>query len=231
MSPEVLEDRALSFALAATVSGYPTATFHQRLETLTSMQSADWAARLLEGSATEAGLAQLQSDFLAHFEVGSARLPLHETEFGRTKGLSKGNDLADLAGFYQAFNLELSDVEGDHEVFDHLAVELEFYSSLLAREAWLEEAGNAEGVEVVREARGKFLEAHLGRLATALQAHAQVSESSPWQPALAWTIDLVLAECRAVGVTPPRLDGRSDAEPDEVACAVNLNPPGGKARS
>ncbi|MBE2252376.1 MAG: molecular chaperone TorD family protein [Myxococcus sp.] len=231
MNAEVLEDRALSFALAATVSGYPTTTFHQRLETLVSMQPVGWAAPLLEGSATQAGLERLQSDFIANFEVGSARLPLHETEFGRTKGLSKGTDLADLAGFYRAFNLELSDVEGDHEVFDHLAVELEFYSSLLAREAWLAETGNTEGVEVVREARGKFLEAHLGRLATALRAHAQLNEGSPWQPALAWTVELVLAECRAVGVTPPALDGLSSAEPDEVACAVNLNPPGGKARS
>lgn len=227
MSPEVLEERALSFALAATVSGYPTPTFHQRLEALTSMQPSPWAAPLLQRSATTDGLAGLQAEFLKNFEVGSTRLPLHETEYGRNKGLSKGNDLADLAGFYRAFNLELADVDGDREVFDHLAVELEFYASLLAREAWLENAGNQEGVEVVREARARFLSEHLGRLATALKAHAQVSEDSPWRAALAFTVELVLQECAALGVTPPLLDGFSPKEPDEVACAVNLNPPGG----
>ena len=126
MNIDVLEERALDFALAATVSGYPSSTFHAKLAAVLDVKPASWAEPLLTRSATREGLAELQSHFLSHFEMGSARLPLHETEYGRTGGLSKGNDLADLAGFYRAYSLELSQDEGSHELYDHLAVELEF---------------------------------------------------------------------------------------------------------
>lgn len=229
MNAEALEDRALEFALAATVSSYPAASFHHRLRAVLDVKPAAWAQPLLDGSATKEGLAALQASFLAHFEVGSTRLPLHETEYGRTGGLSKGNDLADLAGFYRAYALELSTEEGDHEVHDHLSVELEFYTSLLARHALVTQAGDAEGIEVVLETRKAFLRDHLGRLAQALARHAQLEAESAWAPALSATVALVLDECAALGVTPPPLDYVLTPPADEVACAVNLNPAGGRA--
>lgn len=229
MNVEALEDRALEFALAATVSGYPAPSFHQRLGTLLGLRPAPWAQPLLDGSTTKEGLAALQASFLSHFEVGSSRLPLHETEYGRTAGMSKGNDLADLAGFYRAYSLELSTQEGDHEVYDHLSVELEFYTSLLARHALVTQAGDAEGIEVVLETRKAFLRDHLGRLAQALTKHAQLDVESAWAPALSATVALVTNECEALGVTPPPLDYVLTPPTDEVACAVNLNPAGGRA--
>lgn len=229
MNVEALEDRALDFALAAAVSGYPTATFHQRLSTVLEVKPAPWAQPLLEASASTEGLAQLQATFLSHFEVGAGRVPLHETEYGRSAGMSKGNDLADLAGFYRAYALELNADEGDHELYDHLSVELEFYTSLLARLALVTHRGDAEGVEVVEATRKSFLRDHLGRLALALQAHARLDPESAWAPALKATLDLVFDECAAVGVAPAPLDLSRAPEAPEVACAVNLNPPGGRA--
>lgn len=229
MSVEALEDRALDFALAAAVSGYPSATFHARLATVLDVKPAAWAAPLLHASATTEGLAQLQASFLSHFEVGAGRVPLHETEYGRSGGLSKGNDLADLAGFYRAYALELNAAEGDHELYDHLSVELEFYTSLLARQALVTQRQDAEGVEVVEATRKAFLRDHLGRLALALEAHARLDPESAWAPALEATLALIVAECAALGVTPAPLDLSRVPEAPEVSCAVNLNPPGGRA--
>lgn len=141
----------------------------------------------------------------------------------------EGSDPADLAGFYRAYSLELSSQEGDHEVYDHLSVELEFYSSLLARHALVTQADDAEGIEVVLETRKAFLRDHLGRLAQALTKHAQLDAESAWAPALAATVALVTSEYEALGVKPPPLDYVLTLPTDEVACAVNLNPAGGRA--
>jgi nitrate reductase assembly molybdenum cofactor insertion protein NarJ len=222
-----LEDRALSFGLAATVSAYPGEAFPARLSAFTDVIGAPWAEPLVSLSQTGEGLERLRADFLATFEVGHGTVPLNETAYGRTAGMSKGTDLADLAGFYAAYGLEA--VEGQ-EAFDHLAVELEFYAALLARQALLDAAGDAEGVEVVQATRVAFLTDHLGRLATGLSTHGAVRDTSAWASAARFTVALILEECAALGVTPVPLSFMSAQEPDEVACAVNLNPAGGRGR-
>lgn len=228
MAPSILEDRALQFGLAATVSAYPGEAFPQRLGAFTdAVGAASWAAPLLSSCQSADGLEQLRSDFLRTFEVGHGTVPLNETAYGRTAGMSKGTDLADLAGFYAAYGLEA--LEG-REAFDHLAVELEFYAALLARQALLEASGDAEGVDVVRSTRVAFMADHLGRLATGLSVQGGVRPESAWASASRFTIALVLEECAALGVTPVPLSFLSVQEPDEVACAVNLNPAGGRAR-
>ncbi|MCU0696816.1 MAG: molecular chaperone TorD family protein [Myxococcaceae bacterium] len=223
-----LEDRALRFGLAATVSAYPTESFPLRLGAFTDAVGTErWASPLLSSSETRDGLEALRADFLQTFEVGHGTVPLNETAYGRTAGMSKGTELADLAGFYAAYGLEA--VEG-HEAFDHLAVELEFYAALLARQALLETAGDREGVEVVQATRVSFLADHLGRLATGLSTHVAVRADSAWAGAARFTVGLILEECAALGVTPVPLSFLSVQEPDEVACAVNLNPAGGRGQ-
>ena len=51
----------------------------------------------------------------------------------RSHGMGKGNTLADIGGFYQAFGLTLD--RGIHELPDHIAVELEFYGLLLLKQS------------------------------------------------------------------------------------------------
>lgn len=70
-------------------------------------------------------------------------------------------ELADMKGFYQAFDLQIADSERDRG--DNIIFQTEFLGHLSLREALLREEGKREGVEVVVEARRSFLEDHLGR--------------------------------------------------------------------
>ncbi|AGB33391.1 anaerobic dehydrogenase subunit [Natrinema pellirubrum DSM 15624] len=69
--------------------------------------------------------------------------------------------LADVRGFYEAFDLSLADEGTDRG--DHVCYLTEFLSALCLREASLRERGDDEGVAVVVDARRSFLEDHLGR--------------------------------------------------------------------
>jgi len=73
---------------------------------------------------------------------------------------SVGTTLADLRGFYSAFELDLT----GHYLPDHFSVEAEFMAHLLLREAYAIATGNLEMREVVLDAEKKFLGYHLGRL-------------------------------------------------------------------
>lgn len=69
--------------------------------------------------------------------------------------------LADINGFYEAF--ELSVAEGEYDRNDHVCFEAEFLSHLSLREARLRSVGDEVGVHVVVDARRQFVEDHLGR--------------------------------------------------------------------
>lgn len=70
-------------------------------------------------------------------------------------------DLADMKGFYQAFDLEIAEDERDRG--DHIVFQTEFLSHLSLREAALRTQNDREGVEVVMNARQQFIEDHIGR--------------------------------------------------------------------
>jgi nitrate reductase assembly molybdenum cofactor insertion protein NarJ len=223
---DTLERRALAFCLAARLTAWPDDETWRAARAL--------AEGLADGDDTERRLADLvdgladearEGEYVELFEHGQARVPIHETEYGRMRGMSKGNELADIAGFYTAFGMERADSSAARQMHDHLAVELEFYGTLLAREAALAERGEAEGVAVVSDARRKFLADHLGRLAPAVAAQGKVNESAAWGPVFAAASGLVLDECRREAVTPAPLDFFAGAEePDEVCCGGAVSP-------
>ncbi len=72
----------------------------------------------------------------------------------------RSQQLADVAGFYRAFGLEVSEQAGER--LDHITVESEFMYVLLAKEAFALATGDKEGGEVCREARSKFFKEHVG---------------------------------------------------------------------
>lgn len=84
--------------------------------------------------------------------------PPYETHYGRMGVFRKTHTLADLAGFYKAFGVELA--AGDRRS-DHLPVELEFASLLLHKELLAIENGDVEKIAICRKARAKFLHDHL----------------------------------------------------------------------
>jgi DMSO reductase family type II enzyme chaperone len=98
--------------------------------------------------------------------VTLADCPLHETACTATDPFQQTQALADLAGFYRAFGLEVGGETGERA--DHLAIELEFMHYLAYREAWAREHHGTAQVALIRDAQRRFLEHHLGRWAPAV---------------------------------------------------------------
>lgn len=217
-----LLNRSRDFVLASLVLEYPGEEILRTLEELATHLRAYPSLLPLVEAAME-GIEPLQMAYSAVFDSGTDRVSPYETEHGPMRGAAKGNDLADIAGFYRAFHVTLDD-ERVHEMLDHVAVELEFYGHLLLKEHVIAEAGDLEGCAIVEDARRKFLEDHLGRFVTTLANRPAAKDNCLYGPALAWCAELVATECQLVGASPAPLDFFPDAgERDDTSCgAVRL---------
>jgi TorA maturation chaperone TorD len=96
----------------------------------------------------------------------------YETEWTGAAGeLLQYHQLADLAGFYRAFDLELA--RPCDERVDFLGVELTFLWFLCLKEAHAEEQGLSELADLTRAGQARFLEQHLLRWAPACCARCE----------------------------------------------------------
>jgi nitrate reductase assembly molybdenum cofactor insertion protein NarJ len=217
----------VAFRLASALAAYPDAALAARVERA--------AAELETGTtslpAPAAALAayrgrpapERESDYIELFDRGVAENPLHEGGYSRHRVLGAADPLADVAGFYRAFGV--APTAGER--LDHLAVELEFHAWLLLKEEHLEAEGVSAGVEIVRDARRKFLAEHLAPLALAAAARPGVVASPLYGPLLAWIAGLVRAACAELGVEPsPLALATTRSEPEELRCASAARGPG-----
>ena len=85
----------------------------------------------------------------------------YETEFGLPHEFRQSQELADIAGFYQAFGFRVGGQQRERP--DHLATEMEFMYLLALKEAYALENGLVEQAEVCQQAQRSFLRDHLGR--------------------------------------------------------------------
>ena len=229
------------FLLASALTGYPGPSFPAHVQLLLGdawMEPAGASAGMEAwqqvciciGARIEhaEALDDLRSDYIDLFDRGLGSSPLYETEYGRDRAMRKAAELVDLAGFYRAFGLETQTSE-THEMLDHISVELEFYGVLLMKEHALLEAGNQEGVEIVGDARRKFLREHLGRFPAAICERPGVTGHSFYRPVFTWCAALVAEECRREQVSPIPLSWISgQQESEEVACGATVGGiPGG----
>lgn len=138
------------------------------------------------------------------FRVGLVATP-YETEHDPMKALRKGQVLADILGFYTAFGLKPS--ERLKELPDHIAVELEFMSLLLLKEAYARLEGWEEQVNLCVDAEGKFLRDHLGWWAFRFSDQVEKSAKVPLYPALSQLLGRFLRfELQHLGVEPLKAD-------------------------
>lgn len=107
-------------------------------------------------------LKELESEYNRLFaHLGSAACPPYETEYGYDNIFQKTQAMADIAGFYRAYNLEVSDDKSER--VDFLPTELEFMAYLTVKEAYALEHHEQEHLEICLDTQRKFIQDHFGR--------------------------------------------------------------------
>ncbi|MBI4659840.1 MAG: molecular chaperone TorD family protein [Verrucomicrobia bacterium] len=154
-------------------------------------------------SLTNDGFTPFAADYIASFShAARGSCPLNEIEYGDLKAdpLFQPHRLADLAAFYRAFGLEISEDAGERQ--DHICIELEFMSVLAAKEAFaLEQQTGRVELAVCRQTQREFLREHLGRWTPAFARRLSSAVGSSTLGALAgFTHEFIAAECRNAGV-------------------------------
>ena len=130
----------------------------------------------------------------------SKQCPPYETEYANMHLFQQSDFLADLAGFYRAFNVHVK--EGT-ERLDHIAIQLEFLHLASFKEARALESGDAEAAEICREAQASFLEDHLGRWAEIFAKRLQRRDADgPYASAARMLGDFIAAEMQAHAASP-----------------------------
>ncbi len=173
---------------------WPDALLNADSTTKTPLQSLKEAVRSLASCSGDAlrELQQRYDSLFGHAVRGAC--PTYEMEYGRNEIIRQASDLADLAGFYRAFGLEIAD--GADGRPDHIAAECEFLSALCAKEAHALEQHDKENADVCRDAERSFLRDHLARWLPAFAHHVREADADGLFGAFARFADaFVKAEC------------------------------------
>jgi DMSO reductase family type II enzyme chaperone len=195
------------------------------------------AAETLVNALQPAGFDSFLNAYLAAFgHAARGSCPLNEIEYGDIKAdpLFQPHRLADLAAFYRAFGLEVTEDAGERH--DHICLELEFMCVLAAKEAYAHEHQvDADQLAQCRDAQKKFLREHLGRWTPAFARRLGAATNEPGLSALAeFTRAFLESECVRFGVNPGSeelslrpVDEAADRACD--SCGINNLPPGALA--
>jgi DMSO reductase family type II enzyme chaperone len=162
--------RANLYRFLSLAFSYPMAAVHAEL--LDGIEAASLASSLISSdlerlmgetadSLPHQDRRDLAADFRRTFTLsGSPDCPLNECAYSAKHVYQEVGELADLAGFYRAFGLEIT---GERP--DALSAELEFCGMLALKEGLARERADREQTAVCVEAYRHFLHDHLGRWA------------------------------------------------------------------
>ena len=143
---------------------------------------------------------ELESEYNRLFaHLGSAKCPPYETEYGFDNVFQKTTAMADIAGFYSAYGLEVADK--NTERVDFISMELEFMSYLAMKEAYAREHGEQEHLEICIDTQRKFLRDHLGRwISIFARILASATENEFYRQLGKVTEDFLNSEATALGI-------------------------------
>jgi DMSO reductase family type II enzyme chaperone len=176
------------------------------------------ALHRLADAASDAVAGAVAGEHVALFQR-EVRCPPYEGAYGPAQMGGKVALLADVAGFYRAFGLEPA--EGQPEVEDHVAAELEFMSALALKEAWALAEDHGEGLAVTRDGQRSFLGDHLARWGGVFAARLAATAAPGLYPAVAALLETWLADdCARLDVAAAPLVGTNEAEAAPVICPM-----------
>ncbi|MCK8516347.1 molecular chaperone TorD family protein [Methylonatrum kenyense] len=139
-----------------------------------------------------AGAEVLRAEYARLF-LGPTRCSLYSATYGSGGNLAgPAAGIADVSGFYQAFGVDIREEQPERP--DHLAAELEFYSSLLVRLAYATHNQWNEAAVVTGDAARSFLRDHLGRWSGVVSRRLEQLDSIEAYRALANWLDVMLRE-------------------------------------
>ncbi len=209
----VLRARSVGFASVARLLG-PDTTWLTDTDAVDTLKAAldaageDAARRRLERPA-EVPLAspeQLAGRWVRWFDLGRVA-PYEGSNVVTTVG-GVTPRLADIAGFYQAFNAVVK-----HDRPDHVVAQLEFVAMALLLEAEAIERGDHDQAAIVADAIRAFLRDHLGGWIDAWAARVdEIDELAPWAPYAAIAADLTRSESAKRNVIPLRTSALLEAD-------------------
>lgn len=100
--------------------------------------------------------------------------PPYELEYNKSDIPQRASELADIAGFYNAFGMVMAD--DAHERVDHIAVEFELMSALAAKQAYAIENDDSEAQQILYDAQRAFLTDHIGWWVPAFAARLEEAD-------------------------------------------------------
>ncbi len=192
----------------------------------------DVRANLPSGQ-NDAPLADLQESHVVLFgHAVRGACPPYELEYEAGDIPQKSNELADIAGFYSAFGMEMD--ANAHERADHVAVQCEFMGVLALKEIYALETANADAQQVVSDAQRSFLADHSGRWMPAVASRLTKADPEGFYGRLGRFLgEFIASECDRFEVRqgPQLLELRPiDLERDaNIECGVETSCPGASA--
>ncbi|MDR7544335.1 MAG: molecular chaperone TorD family protein [Armatimonadota bacterium] len=185
-------------------------------------QDAAAALEALGRACAETGGDALRAEYYRVFghRVGGD-CPLYEAQYVPGGIFPQAQCLADVAGFYRAFGLQVGDAVRERP--DHISLELEFMHVLAYREAYARQHHGPDHVALLADAQRAFLRDHLGRWVPALSRLVGNTAGDPYRALAAALAAWVAADAAAVGASPlgdPDLLPSPDAELPDAAHPV-----------
>jgi putative dimethyl sulfoxide reductase chaperone len=164
----------------------------------------------------------LRSDYIDIFDRSQATNPLYESDYGQNQAMAKGHELADIAAFYHAFGLEFDSENKTKEMLDHVSIELEFYAYLLAKQEFLKAGNDLDGVDIVYDARKKFMKDHLGRFVSVIASRPGVKIHKFYSAVFRWCSRMIKLECENLDVepVPANFYGQKNPEKETMTCGT-----------